>query len=71
MAKLGVGILIIPQKPWEEHAKDLENYNGVFREVHGVDAPPPTWPAGYAATATRAAPRKWPANTSSATGARW
>ncbi len=41
MAKLGVGILIIPQKPWEEHAQDLADYSGIFRQVHGVDAPPP------------------------------
>lgn len=41
MAKLGVGILIIPQKPWEEHAKDLDTYSGVYRQVHGVEAPPP------------------------------
>jgi alkanesulfonate monooxygenase SsuD/methylene tetrahydromethanopterin reductase-like flavin-dependent oxidoreductase (luciferase family) len=48
MAKLGVGILIIPQKPWEEHAKDLDDYSTVFRQVHGVEAPPP-YVAGWVA----------------------
>src|SRR6266852_4746365 len=41
MAKLGVGILIIPQKPWKEVAKELETYRTVYRELNGVDAPPP------------------------------
>jgi alkanesulfonate monooxygenase SsuD/methylene tetrahydromethanopterin reductase-like flavin-dependent oxidoreductase (luciferase family) len=41
MARLGVGILIIPQKPWHEVAKELETYRGIYREVNGVDAPPP------------------------------
>jgi len=41
MAKLGVGILIIPQKPWHEVAKELETYRMVYRQVNGTDAPPP------------------------------
>jgi len=41
MAKLGVGILIIPQKPWKEVARELETYRTIYREVNGVDAPPP------------------------------
>jgi alkanesulfonate monooxygenase SsuD/methylene tetrahydromethanopterin reductase-like flavin-dependent oxidoreductase (luciferase family) len=41
MARLGVGILIIPQKPWHEVAKELETYRAVYRQVNGVDAPPP------------------------------
>ena len=41
MAKLGVGILIIPQKPWHEVAKELAEYRTLYREVNGVDAPPP------------------------------
>lgn len=48
MAKLGVGILIIPQKTWEEHAKDLSDYSAVFKQTHGVDAPPP-YVAGWVA----------------------
>ena len=41
MAKLGVGMLIIPQKPWPEVARELETYRGVYRQVNGTDAPPP------------------------------
>jgi alkanesulfonate monooxygenase SsuD/methylene tetrahydromethanopterin reductase-like flavin-dependent oxidoreductase (luciferase family) len=41
MAELGVGILIIPQKPWHEVARELEAYRTMFREVNGREAPPP------------------------------
>jgi len=41
MAELGVGILIIPQKPWHEVAKELDAYRTIYREVNGVEAPPP------------------------------
>ena len=41
MAELGVGILIIPQKPWPEVAKELETYRAIYRDVNRVDAPPP------------------------------
>jgi alkanesulfonate monooxygenase SsuD/methylene tetrahydromethanopterin reductase-like flavin-dependent oxidoreductase (luciferase family) len=41
MAKLGLGILVIPQKPWEEHAQELKDYNELFKKMHGVAAPRP------------------------------
>ena len=41
MAKLGIGILIIPQKPWDQVTEDLNNYRTVYRSVNGTDAPPP------------------------------
>ena len=41
MARLGIGILIIPQKPWEVVTTELNAYRQVFREVNGVEAPPP------------------------------
>ncbi len=41
MAELGIGILIIPQKPWELVVKELDDYRSVFTEVNGIDAPPP------------------------------
>lgn len=41
MAKLGVAILIIPQKPWDSVAQELEMYRGIYREVNGQEAPPP------------------------------
>jgi translation elongation factor P/translation initiation factor 5A/alkanesulfonate monooxygenase SsuD/methylene tetrahydromethanopterin reductase-like flavin-dependent oxidoreductase (luciferase family) len=41
MAKLGIGILIIPQKPWDVVATELNDYRQTFHDVNGVDAPPP------------------------------
>ena len=41
MAKLGIGILIIPQKPWEMVATELNDYRRVYHETNGTDAPPP------------------------------
>jgi alkanesulfonate monooxygenase SsuD/methylene tetrahydromethanopterin reductase-like flavin-dependent oxidoreductase (luciferase family) len=41
MARLGVGMLIIPQKPWPEVAKELDAYRAVYREVNHAEAPPP------------------------------
>ncbi|MGR8948968.1 MAG: LLM class flavin-dependent oxidoreductase, partial [Gammaproteobacteria bacterium] len=48
MAKLGIGILVIPQKPWEEHAAELTAYNALFEEMHGRQAPRP-YIAGWVA----------------------
>lgn len=41
MAKLGIGILVIPQKPWEVHAQELKDYNDLFLQMHGRAAPRP------------------------------
>jgi len=41
MAKLGVGLLIIPQKPWREVEKELAEYNTLYREINGTPAPQP------------------------------
>ncbi len=41
MAELGVGILIIPQKPWPEVAKELDAYRTIYREAKRAEAPPP------------------------------
>jgi len=40
MAKLGIGILIIPQKPWDAVEKELNEYRTIYRQVNGGDAPP-------------------------------
>ena len=40
MARLGVGILIIPQKPWDAVATELADYRATYRQVNGADAPP-------------------------------
>ena len=41
MARLGIGILVIPQKPWDMVTAELKAYRAVFSEVNGTDAPPP------------------------------
>ncbi len=41
MAELGVGILVIPQKPWHEVAKELDAYRTIYREVNRAEALPP------------------------------
>jgi alkanesulfonate monooxygenase SsuD/methylene tetrahydromethanopterin reductase-like flavin-dependent oxidoreductase (luciferase family) len=41
MARLGIGILVIPQKPWDMVASELKAYRSVYSEVNGTDAPPP------------------------------
>jgi alkanesulfonate monooxygenase SsuD/methylene tetrahydromethanopterin reductase-like flavin-dependent oxidoreductase (luciferase family) len=46
MARLGIGILIIPQKPWEAVAQELNEYRTIYRQVNGGD-PLPTIAAGW------------------------
>jgi alkanesulfonate monooxygenase SsuD/methylene tetrahydromethanopterin reductase-like flavin-dependent oxidoreductase (luciferase family) len=46
MAELGVGILIIPQKPWETVERELEDYRRIYRDVNRSE-PPPTICAGW------------------------
>jgi len=41
MAELGVGILIIPQKPWPEVAKELTEYHTLYRQINGAEPPLP------------------------------
>jgi alkanesulfonate monooxygenase SsuD/methylene tetrahydromethanopterin reductase-like flavin-dependent oxidoreductase (luciferase family) len=41
MAKLGIGMLIIPQKPWKEVAKELDEYRRVYRDINAAEAPAP------------------------------
>ncbi|MPZ23618.1 MAG: LLM class flavin-dependent oxidoreductase [Dehalococcoidia bacterium] len=41
MARLGIGMLIIPQKPWENLAEDLASYREIYREVNNEEPPPP------------------------------
>lgn len=46
MAELGVGILIIPQKPWDVVAAELADYRTLYRELNGGE-PPPVVCAGW------------------------
>jgi alkanesulfonate monooxygenase SsuD/methylene tetrahydromethanopterin reductase-like flavin-dependent oxidoreductase (luciferase family) len=41
VAELGLGLCIIPQKPWELVAEELALYRRVYRELNGADAPAP------------------------------
>jgi len=41
MARLGVGLLIIPQKPWEGVREDLEGYRSAWTDEHGAASAPP------------------------------
>jgi alkanesulfonate monooxygenase SsuD/methylene tetrahydromethanopterin reductase-like flavin-dependent oxidoreductase (luciferase family) len=41
MAKLGVGLMVIAQKPWETVEKELAAYRLRFRELNGCEPPKP------------------------------
>ena len=41
MAKLGVGLLVIPQKPWDAVREDFEVYHKVWADTHGAGSAPP------------------------------
>jgi alkanesulfonate monooxygenase SsuD/methylene tetrahydromethanopterin reductase-like flavin-dependent oxidoreductase (luciferase family) len=41
MARLGIGLLIIPQKPWPVVRQDLDAYRATWREAQGPDLLPP------------------------------
>ncbi|MGE0218400.1 LLM class flavin-dependent oxidoreductase, partial [Mycolicibacterium sp.] len=41
MAQLGVGLMVVPQKPYEMVAQDLVNYRDTFERVNGCAPPAP------------------------------
>jgi alkanesulfonate monooxygenase SsuD/methylene tetrahydromethanopterin reductase-like flavin-dependent oxidoreductase (luciferase family) len=41
MARLGIGLLVIPQKPWPVVEEDFRVYNEVYRTVNNADPPAP------------------------------
>lgn len=41
MAKLGTGLLVIPQKPWSVVREDFRIYSEVYRETNGAEPPQP------------------------------
>jgi alkanesulfonate monooxygenase SsuD/methylene tetrahydromethanopterin reductase-like flavin-dependent oxidoreductase (luciferase family) len=47
MAKLGAGLLVIPQKPWEAVKKDFEVYHKVWEEVNGSTPAPKPLSGGF------------------------
>jgi len=47
MARLGVGLLVIPQKPWDDVARDFEVYHRVWAEENGATPPPKPLMGGF------------------------
>jgi alkanesulfonate monooxygenase SsuD/methylene tetrahydromethanopterin reductase-like flavin-dependent oxidoreductase (luciferase family) len=47
MAKLGIGLMVIPQKPWEAVKEDFKVYHRAWREHHGTTAPPKPISGGF------------------------
>jgi alkanesulfonate monooxygenase SsuD/methylene tetrahydromethanopterin reductase-like flavin-dependent oxidoreductase (luciferase family) len=41
MARLGIGILIVPQKPWPTVVEELNGYRELYEQVNGEPAPAP------------------------------
>jgi alkanesulfonate monooxygenase SsuD/methylene tetrahydromethanopterin reductase-like flavin-dependent oxidoreductase (luciferase family) len=41
MARLGIGLLVIPQKPWPVVEEDFRVYTDVYRNENGTEPPPP------------------------------
>lgn len=41
MARLGTGVLVIPQKPWNQVQEDCDNYRRTYRDAIGGQPPPP------------------------------
>lgn len=41
MAEMGVGILIVPQKPWKAVRQELQDYRDVYRDANGEEPPAP------------------------------
>ena len=58
MLRLGIGLLIIAQKPWETTVKELTNYRARFRQVNGHDAPKPIIASFIAVAETEAEARE-------------
>ena len=41
VARLGIGLLIVPQKPWPIVAEELAGYRDAWHKQHGADSEPP------------------------------
>ena len=41
LAELGIGMLIIPQKPFADHLADVKAHSDLYRKVHGAEPPKP------------------------------
>lgn len=41
MAKLGIGLLVLPQKPWDKIVAEMDMYREIYREINGTAPPKP------------------------------
>lgn len=41
MARLGTGVLVVPQKPWKQVREETATYRSTYREAIGAEPPPP------------------------------
>ncbi len=41
MARLGLGLLVIPQKPWDDVESEIESYRKAYRDIRSEDPPAP------------------------------
>lgn len=41
MARLGTGVLVVPQKPWKQVQEETATYRATYREAIGSEPPPP------------------------------
>ena len=41
MARLGVGLMIVPQKPWPTVVEEIANYRELFTSINGFEPPKP------------------------------
>ncbi len=58
MAQLGVGIMVIAQKPWEVAEAELVEYRQRYRELNGFEAPKPILVVVTAVTKDKAEARR-------------
>ena len=41
MARIGTGVLVVPQKPWQMVEEETATYRATYREARGEEPPPP------------------------------
>ncbi|MFW2333319.1 LLM class flavin-dependent oxidoreductase [Ilumatobacter sp.] len=70
MAKMGVGILIVPQKPWKTVRTELAAYRSTFLAATSGRRRRRTARAGRSSTSRPIGPRRWHGSTSAGTGTR-
>ncbi|MFA3878000.1 LLM class flavin-dependent oxidoreductase [Streptomyces sp. MMCC 100] len=54
MAQLGIGVMVIAQKPWDKVEEELRSFRARFREINGQEAPKPVICVFVGAGRTRA-----------------